>query len=854
MSVSLFISYAHKDDWAIADLRAALRPLEFDGLIDPWCDLRLSAGDDWNQEIATALDRAEIGILLLSIYFFESEYINRHELPKLLAARQRGLLAIPVVVSPIDLEQHARFEGIQMLNKPEKHLKQLKVWQRHKVWLSLTSQIRTHLTSVKIDPPLGAVNDSTLLLEGAFSNAAKNVGSSPPLRTLGGSGQSRSLFMVPPWRNQLFVGREAVMDRLTSYFSSRCSINSVVALTGPSGIGKTQTAIELTYRMRDELRQILWANAEDPTTLAKDFAEIAEALSLVPPTAPAPDIRVAVSDWLHRESSYLLILDNLDDTTWVHDFLPSKPGGHVLMISRLTSLDDLGVSFYERLGPLTLYESTELMLNNSGRTRLDTTEIDAARGISSRLDGLPLALQQAASYIREASCSFADYLAELERSILSILDTSKPKGGTSNQFAETWAMNFEPIRKQHPASSDLLLVASNLGPSQIPFEVFQCGSKHLGGALRSAVRSDEPTTVFTLLSPLQELSIVRIDSKNRTFDIHRLVQEATRSSLPQKVRDSWLIRTIRAVASAFPDAEFENWQQCERLIAHALVLWEMADEARLYRSETVDLLNRAGTYLYERSEFSLARQLSSRALAICQDRLQPNSSRTADALTLLGGICRIQGDLSTSQDLLQRSLGIRERILRRNSPQTAQSLNDLGLLLYYRKDYTTSKDLHRRALAIRESNFGPMGPKIAESLNNLGLVHFAEGDISEAAPFLRRALLIREVALGPDHPTTARTQNNLGRVLTAQGDFVGAGPLLEGALAVRERVLGQDHHDTAVSRLFLGEYLVAVGEVEKAVPLLQRALAVFDLKLLPGNENSTLTRSLLKSIRTQQGI
>jgi TIR domain len=55
--------------------------LEKKGLIDPWVDTRISAGEKWKEEIRKALAQARAGVLLISADFVASNFIIDNELP-----------------------------------------------------------------------------------------------------------------------------------------------------------------------------------------------------------------------------------------------------------------------------------------------------------------------------------------------------------------------------------------------------------------------------------------------------------------------------------------------------------------------------------------------------------------------------------------------------------------------------------------------------------------------------------------------------------------------------------------------------------------------------------------------------
>ena len=100
MDHSVFISYGHADmkpvSW-IERLRLYLGQNRHAGAIKIWDDSKISAGVDWRQSIATALDHCKAAILLVGPAFLASKFVMSNELPPLLAAaRSRGVRIFPL--------------------------------------------------------------------------------------------------------------------------------------------------------------------------------------------------------------------------------------------------------------------------------------------------------------------------------------------------------------------------------------------------------------------------------------------------------------------------------------------------------------------------------------------------------------------------------------------------------------------------------------------------------------------------------------------------------------------------------------------------------------------------------------
>ena len=92
---TVFVSYSHRDEEEKEKLVAHLGVLPN---VDLWRDDRIGAGGDWKQEITQAMDRASVAILLITVNFLNSGFIQGKEVPRLLERRaSEGLTVFPVI-------------------------------------------------------------------------------------------------------------------------------------------------------------------------------------------------------------------------------------------------------------------------------------------------------------------------------------------------------------------------------------------------------------------------------------------------------------------------------------------------------------------------------------------------------------------------------------------------------------------------------------------------------------------------------------------------------------------------------------------------------------------------------------
>jgi hypothetical protein len=140
----IFISYSHADKEWLERLQRHLKPLVRDGYLDCWDDTHIQPGDDWKEEIRTALDRAQAAVLLISADFFASDFIDETELPPLLtAAEAKGVRILPVILSASRFARHPSLARFQAVNSPDRPLNEIPPAEQEKVLDRLAQTIES---------------------------------------------------------------------------------------------------------------------------------------------------------------------------------------------------------------------------------------------------------------------------------------------------------------------------------------------------------------------------------------------------------------------------------------------------------------------------------------------------------------------------------------------------------------------------------------------------------------------------------------------------------------------------------------------------------------------------------------
>src|SRR5579862_722461 len=222
--------------------------------------------------------------------------------------------------------------------------------------------------------------------------------------------------MVPYEQNPHFTGRAMLLETLRKRLceTNPNQYNHRVALYGLGGIGKTQAAIEYAYRHRDDYDEVFWISAVDKNSLLSGFQKIANSLGYVAKEDDGPiEMANYVLARFRQRGKWLLVIDNLDELRIVGDahstsefcYLPDVTnGGHTLITTRDPNAIGIPAQGLE-VGSMEVEDAVKYLLHRCQLHPDDNfenlSEIEEAEKIVDELGCLPLAIEQAAAYIRE---------------------------------------------------------------------------------------------------------------------------------------------------------------------------------------------------------------------------------------------------------------------------------------------------------------------------------------------------------------------------------------------------------------------------------------------------------------------
>ncbi|KAJ6789255.1 hypothetical protein PWT90_09313 [Aphanocladium album] len=308
----------------------------------------------------------------------------------------------------------------------------------------------------------------------------------------------------------------------------------LTALVGLSGVGKTEIALELSHRIKDnDERSVFWVSLETEKTMKRDFGQICSHLRL-----RNQDQVQVVCEYLASTNSgrWLLVLDNIDYQEKsqksmlekLSRLLPNRSESMILFLSRSIRVQEyFAVSDFVRLYNMEHDDAVDLL--TAPAFSLPQEHLDQ---LVDQLQCFPRALVEAATFLNANSShvtvrDYVELIRNCPETLMSLLNQAGP--GTRS-LAGTWKDAFGAFAA--PATR-LLSFLCCIEPGDIPATLFQRVDKSnndlfkslfLTGALANTVFNMNPLVHTVARDWLREQSQDHVEHATREAIVHIIAQ------------------------------------------------------------------------------------------------------------------------------------------------------------------------------------------------------------------------------------------------------------------------------------------------------------------------------------------
>jgi DNA-binding SARP family transcriptional activator/tetratricopeptide (TPR) repeat protein len=626
---------------------------------------------------------------------------------------------------------------------------------------------RKFRTELGIDPGEQLQNLHRTILAGAMEAEPRHEAEPAPDRL------AAQICQLPA-RVRGFVGRDALVDRLTGLLTANSDTANVAVVSGPPGVGKTAFALHVAHRLRPRFADgQLYVNlrgysADPPLTPVAVLTRFLRALGVPADHVPADEEdQASLYRSLLADRNMLVLLDNAAHPDQVRALLPGGQNCAVLVTSR-NDLRGLAASQgvdHVPLGVLTAAQSQAVLTDLVGEARA-AAEPDALRALANACAHLPLALRIAgANLAADPHRSIDAYTTELDQ--YGRVGQLTVDGDERSAVRVAFDRSYLSLPEEDRRVFRLLGLAP--GPD-------------VSGAAAAALADLPVPATLLALDRLTAANLLHQHAPGR-YQLHDLIREYA----ADRARDedtaltrilNFYLHTADAATlrlySGLPrlplpsgetefrsDVEALRWLDDERHNLFAAVSRAADTPSRYpYAWQLVDVLR---GYLQARGD-------TGEALAGCEAALKAAANAgdlraEISVLDILGTIFYNRSDYPRAVDYHRRSLAAGKQL--GDLDVEARALHSLGRVYAQSGLAGQALDCHQQALALSRRS----GNRDAEvlALNYIGVAHTAAGRPRKALDWHRRSLILsREIG---NREATFRALNALGIAYWALGQL-----------------------------------------------------------------------------------
>jgi predicted ATPase len=554
-----------------------------------------------------------------------------------------------------------------------------------------------------------------------------------------------------------FIGREKEMKEVKDLFRK----SRLVTLTGAGGCGKTRLAREIALTLVEEYKDGVWftdlAPVEDPGIVVNTIAEVLNIREV-----PDKVIIDIIIDNI-KKKSLLLLLDNCEHligacAETADRLLQSVEGICILATSR-EALNITGEVVW-RIPPLSFpeagkiknevevqqYDAIKLFADRAGLSKpgfaINDQNVLSVVGICQRIDGMPLAIELAATRIRHLGPETILERLEDHFNILSSTSRTAPERQQTLKATIDWSYNLLSDNEQ------VLFNRLSVFAGDFSLEAAEevCSDKNV-----------EKRDIIDLLSQLVDKSLVIAENHEDGSLRYRYLVPIQQYSLQKlndageedKLRERHLSHYLKMAEQAYKEQYKSQLKWLNKLEQEYDNLISALNWSFIHSDENfIIFAGYLGWLWFLHTRISTGRDYLERALSKCAGKTEAH----ARVLCSLGNLLKFTKDSSQARNHFQESLGIWRTF--NNNWEEANVTTYLGHMISMGGDFENGLNSVEQGLKIARKSGDP-------GLINFGLMsvcwaYVCSGKFNQALPFIEELSVSSEKLEQPFQILVAR--------------------------------------------------------------------------------------------------
>ena len=694
--------------------------------------------------------------------------------------------------------------------------------------------------------------------------------------------------VLPPRPPHLIASRDYHVDKVTQKLLNLRKANgntlSYCYISGNPGSGKSQLARLAAEKHYKEASKdttapsfVMTLNAENPEALLTSYQSLARKMQCpectINTTENSKDlnnerkiaiIKDLIAAKIHLYSSWLLVIDNVTNLSWIGQFLPEWGNEHWSKGQLLITTQDCSCippdsSFTSHISISKGMEPADaicLLTELSG-----ITDNYMGENVAHALDYQPLALASAGVYVRKVRNTNPDfdwkgYLKKLEKGKREL--TEKELANVNliypNSMTIATRVAVEAVMDSDKIMKHAFTFFAFCAPEPLRLDVLTT----------YVVNADEELDEEEIGIQIQGSSLLLIGKEDDSVNIrlHKVVHDIVKHLVKDQMEANENARVAcvamksysQYIHEAIPEIPRGEDSVCgsRHIVPHLKTLavgitniisteekFALIKDTILNMYKSLYNFEMLGEVCCLHSEYVSAMKYLSAALKLIEDntiRTGPDDGQFKQVARLyhnMGLLHRRLCDYQQAKRYYERALSIRLNKLGPDHADVAHTYHIMGTLHRHLGDYRQAKEYYLRALSIRLNKFRPDHVAVAHTCHHMGTLHRDLGDHRQAKEYYLRALSIRLNKLGPDHVVVAYTYQHMGTLHRYLCDHQQAKEYYERALSIQLNKLGPDHVDVGRTYHSMGILHRDLGDYQQAKEYYERAMSIQLNKLGP---------------------
>jgi tetratricopeptide (TPR) repeat protein len=614
------------------------------------------------------------------------------------------------------------------------------------------------------------------------------------------------------------------------------------------------------FKGRRPFSSIFWIFAGNKERFEQDYRNVAKGLRLPGYNDPKVDVLRLVKNSLEKSDSkhWLMIIDNADDLSVLDGpsetesfsilkYIPDNAKGSIAYTTRSkeNALRLTGEGTILQVSEMSMSDSKSLLRS---KLRAETSDEESWTDLLEVLERLPLAIVQAASYIRQNSWSVSKYLRHFqsqdENASIQFLQhdfRDKTREHTvANPVLKTWMITVRQLEDQHPRAAEALWLMAFYNRQNIPRYLLlkvtepspstpqasdwtnndQCISHH-------DFREDDELPLDLAISTLVAYSFLNVSECGEYYTLHRLVQKFSRYWLKdcRQMADSWATKALEFLSTEFPPSEYRNWTKAAELLPHIEAILGYQPASHLPACELGVLLTAAAAYLWWKAQYQLAEEYIRRAIRTLSEALGAEDPATMEARYYLARICHTTERYKDAEDIYRILHRDYTNALGESHQRVFYVSSLLSDTLRLQKKYEEAEQLATGAILGLEKLRGMNVDRILmESKRTLSTILGNRDRFDESIQIQRDILALVQNGYDAEHDLSVWIRQDITVTLAKMGELEEARRMSQDVLKLNEKLFGLDHPRTMDTIYVLATILREKGNFVEAENHYRRVL------------------------------